>query len=89
MASESQIIQALDLGASRAILNNEPDSPLGALLVELTQQVVEDLKTAMAKRKIDTASRGLSQSTKPTPVTVSGSSVSVGISMAFYWIKNN
>jgi len=85
MATESEILQALDLGASKAILNNEPNSPLGELLVSLTQDIVEELKASMVKHKINTSSRGLSQSTRPTPVTIVGNSVSVGISMAFYW----
>jgi hypothetical protein len=85
MATESEILQSLDLGASKAILNNDSNSPLAELLVTLTQSVVEELKSSMEKRKINTTSRGLSQSVKPTNVNVNGSSVSVGISMAFYW----
>lgn len=82
---EGKILAALNVGTAKDAIENKSGSLLGQLLVGLTQEVVEELQIAMANRNINTASMGLSQSTKPTEVTLSGSEVSVGISMEFYW----
>lgn len=82
--SESSIINSLNLGSSRDILENKPDSPLGKLLTELTEDVIKQLQERLVARDIN-ASLGLSQSIIPTDVSINGGSVSVGISMDFYW----
>ena len=74
----------LNVGSSKAILNNTPSNPLSALLLKLTQDVIADLRKAIAARDVD-ASRNLSQGIKPTKVIYSGKSVSVGVTMDFYW----
>lgn len=82
--SESSILNSLNLGNSKDILENKPDSPLGVLLTELTEDVIKQLQQRLVDRDIN-ASLGLSQSIIPTDVTLEGNSVSVGISMDFYW----
>ena len=83
--SEANIINALNLGTAKAVLNNEPSSPLGKLLTELIEDVIERLKQALADRNINTSSQTLSQSIAPTEVTLDEGGVSVGVSMEFYW----
>jgi hypothetical protein len=82
--TEAEILSSLNLGSSKAILNNTAGNPLSALLQELTQEVIDDLRKAMQDRKVD-ASRNLSQSIKPTKTLYNGKAVSVGITMDFYW----
>lgn len=85
MASEAEILQQLDLGRSKAIINNEPQNALGELLVSLCDDVIVKLKEKLDEYNVNTSSRNLSQSLKPTEITVEGSEVSVGISAEFYW----
>jgi hypothetical protein len=65
-------------------LDNKPDSPLGKLLTELTEDVIKQLQDRLVARDIN-ASLGLSQSIVPTDVFIEGNTVGVGISMDFYW----
>jgi hypothetical protein len=85
VASEAQILASLNLGTSKDVLNNKSSSPLGALLTELTTDVVEQLKEALVARDVNTTSLGLSQSIQPSKVNVEGSEVNVQISMEYYW----
>lgn len=82
--TEAEILSSLNLGSSKAILNNTAGNPLSVLLQELTQEVIDDLRKAMQDRNVD-ASRNLSQSIKPTKTLYNGKAVSVGITMDFYW----
>lgn len=82
---EAAIIESLNLGAARAVLENKPASPLGQLLLSQVQMIVERLKDAMKNRDINTASLGLSQSVAASEVSVTPSGVSVQIEMDFYW----
>ena len=82
--TEAEILGKLNLGSSKAILNNTAGNPMSALLLKLTQDVIDDLRKAIAARDID-ASRNLSQGIKPTKVIYNGKAVSVGIEMDFYW----
>ena len=84
MSDEAQILQGLNLGSSKAIFEGAKSSPLTELLEALTNDVISELIKATDARNIN-ASRNLSQSILPTAVEVKGSSVSVGISMPFYW----
>lgn len=83
--SEGDIINSLNLGTSKAILENSPSSPLSKLLQELIQDVIEKLKASLVEHNVNTSSQGLSQSVKPTEVKIEGDSVEIGISMEFYW----
>ena len=74
----------LNVGSSKAILNNTPGNPLSALLQKLNQDVINDLRKSMAARDVD-ASRNLSQGIKPTKTIYNGKAVSVGVTMDFYW----
>lgn len=85
MASEAEILNALNLGTSKDVLSNKGNSPLSRLLVSLVEDVVEQLKKALSDRGINTASRGLSQSIHASDIKFTGDSVSVGISADFYW----
>lgn len=82
--SESSIFNSLNLGSSRDILENKPDSPLGELLYDLTNDVIKQLKQRLVDRDVN-ASLGLSQSIIPTDEILDGNSIAVGISMDFYW----
>jgi len=82
--TEAEILGKLNLGSSKAVLNNTAGNPMSALLLKLTQDVIDDLRKAIAARDID-ASRNLSQGIKPTKVIYNGKAVSVGIEMDFYW----
>ena len=82
--TEGEILQSLNAGNVKSILNNKPNSPLSLLLQELTQGVIDDLRKAISTRGID-ASRNLSQGIKPTKTIYNGKAVSVGIEMDFYW----
>jgi len=85
VASEDEIIRKLNLGSSRAIIENKPQSELGVLLINLTEEVISQLQKALVDRNINTTSQGLSQSLAPTKVEVSGDEISVGITAEFYW----
>lgn len=82
--TEAEILGKLNLGSSKAILKNTAGNPMSVLLQQLTQDVIDDLRKAIAARDID-ASRNLSQSIKPTKATYNGKAVSVGLEMDFYW----
>ena len=43
MKSEADILSELNLGATVAILNNEPQSPLGELLMSISEDVIDQL----------------------------------------------
>jgi len=84
--SEEEIKALLNnVGTSKAILKNEPGSLLGALLVDLMQDVTERLQKALVDRQVNTSRRNLSQSIKPGEVVYTGKEVAVGVSMDFYW----
>lgn len=82
---EAAILQALTVGTSRAVLENKGNSPLGRLLVDLCEDVVEQLKVALKQRDINTSSLGLSQSIHVSDISISGNELSVGVSAEFYW----
>ena len=83
--AEAEIINNLDLGSAIASLRNEPNSPLSQLLQELLNEIIEKLRQALIDRNINTSRRELSQSMLPTQVSYEGSTVSIGLEMAFYW----
>ena len=85
MANEASIIQGLNVGTSKQVLDNKGSSPLSKLLVELSEEVVEGLKDALVARNINTTSLGLSQSIHISDIEFSGSGVSISISAEFYW----
>lgn len=85
MASEAEILQSLNLGSSRAVLDNKGSSPLSKLLVDISNEIVTELKQALVDRNINTASQGLSQSLGVTEINFDGNLLSVGISAEFYW----
>ena len=74
--NESKIVSSIDFGQSNAILQNKGDNPLTSLMVELTEEVIDRLKSSLKKRDINTSSQTLSQS-----INISA----VNFSMNFYW----
>jgi hypothetical protein len=82
--TEGEILQSLNAGNVKSILNNKPNSPLSLLLQELTQGVIDDLRKAMNAKDVN-ASYRLQQGMKPTKTIYSGKAVSVGLEMDFYW----
>lgn len=85
MATEAEILESLNIGASKAILENKGSSPLSELLISLVEGVVSDLKDALVARNINTTSLGLSQSIGVSGISFEGDTVSVGITAEFYW----
>jgi len=84
MASEVDILNALNLGTSKAVVEGQPNSPLGQLLTTLANDVTKQLTDSMDSYNIR-ASNNLRQSILPTKVEVNGDVVTVGISAPFYW----
>jgi hypothetical protein len=82
--TEGEILQSLNAGNVKSILDNKPNSPLSLLLQELTQGVMDDLRKSMHERNVNSSYR-LQQSIKPTKTIYNGKAVSVGIEMDFYW----
>lgn len=84
MASEADILNALNLGTAKSVIEGKPNSPLGLLLTKLSNDVVNQLGKSIDKYDIS-ASHNLRQSIKPQKVEVNGDMVSVAISADFYW----
>lgn len=85
MSEEAEILRALNLGSSKAVLENRGNSPLSRLLTDISEEVVERLKQALVDRDVNTSSQGLSQSIGVTEIKFEGESLTVGISAEFYW----
>lgn len=85
MSNEADILNALDLGSSKAVLDNKGSSPLSKLLISMSEDVVTQLKAALVARNINTSSQGLSQSLHVSEIKIQGSEVQIGISAEFYW----
>jgi hypothetical protein len=83
--TESEILNSLNLGSSKAILEDKPSSPLGQLLHSFSEDVIKALQEKMIARDINTSSQSLSQSAQVLPIEVSNDGVSVAITMDFYW----
>lgn len=84
MVSEVDILNKLNLGTSKAVIEGQPNSPLGALLTTLANDVTKQLTESIDKHGIS-ASSNLRQSIKPQSVKLDGDTVSVEIEADFYW----
>jgi hypothetical protein len=84
LVNEAAILNKLNLGTSAQVLTASTDSPLSALLKDLTQGVIDELGRNIDKYNIS-ASNNLKQSIKPTKIVSEKDSVSIGISAEFYW----
>ena len=84
MINEADIIKKLNLGSSRAVLDNTPNNPLAELLTVQVNDIVEDLRDNLDKYNAD-ASGNLKQSITPTKTSIKGSEVSIEIEAPFYW----
>jgi hypothetical protein len=82
--SEADILNSLNVGNAKTVLDNSNESPLAKLLKELNQAIIDDLQVSIQERDIN-ASRNLSQGITPSDVIIRGSEVEVNISMDFYW----
>lgn len=83
--NESSILQGLDIGSARSVLQSRGGSPLSELLTDLATDVIDQLKVALKTRDINISSMGLSQSIGVTEINLSGGSISIGVSADFYW----
>jgi hypothetical protein len=83
--NEAQILDSLDLGMSKAVLENRPSSPMGDLLSGLAQEVIDQLKVSIDKYNISTPSANLKQSLSASEAIIDGDAVTVNVSAAFYW----
>ena len=84
MATEAEILAKLNLGTSKQVLEENPNSPLGELLTQLTNDVIIQLTKSLDKYNIS-ASHNLRQSIVPTKVMVDDGNVAVAINADFYW----
>lgn len=82
--SEADILGGLTVGNAKSVVEGKKNSPLGNLLIELNQAIIDDLRTSIKNRDID-ASRNLSQGITPSDVIIKGNEIEVNISMDFYW----
>lgn len=82
--SEADILGGLTVGNAKSVIEGKKNSPLGNLLIELNQAIIDDLRTSIKNRDID-ASRNLSQGITPSDVIINGNEIEVNISMDFYW----
>jgi len=82
--NEADILNNLNVGNAKTVLDNSNESPLAKLLKELNQAIIDDLQVSIQERDIN-ASRNLSQGITPSDVIIRGSEVEVNISMDFYW----
>lgn len=82
--NEADILNGLNVGNAKDVLNGKSNSPLGNLLVNLNQAIIDDLQQSIQARDIN-ASRNLSQGITPSDVIINGNEVEVNISMDFYW----
>lgn len=86
MATESDILNSLNLGRANDILKNKSGNPLSDLLIEKSNEIVGKLKEALAARDINTTSLGLSQSIGVDDnIEFTESKVSIGIKAEYYW----
>lgn len=84
--TEAQILESLNAGSSREVLENKSDNPLSQLLIEKSNEIVTKLRAALAARDINTSSMGLSQSLAVDEnIVFTGSSVEIGIKADYYW----
>jgi len=82
--NEADILGGLTVGNAKSVVEGKKNSPLGNLLIELNQAIIDDLRTSIKNRDID-ASRNLSQGITPSDVIINGNEIEVNISMDFYW----
>jgi len=82
--NEADILSKLNLGTSKAVIQGQPNSPLGELLQGLAQDVTDMLTKSLDGYDVN-ASRNLRQSIKPTKVIQDGNTVVVPIEADFYW----
>ena len=82
--SEADILGGLTVGNAKSVVEGKKNSPLGNLLIELNQAIIDDLQQSIQARDIN-ASRNLSQGITPSDVIINGNEVEVNISMDFYW----
>ena len=82
--SEADILGGLTVGNAKSVVEGKKNSPLGNLLIELNQAIIDDLQQSIQARDIN-ASRNLSQGITPSDVIINGNEIEVNISMDFYW----
>lgn len=82
--SEADILGGLTVGNAKSVVEGKKNSPLGNLLVELNQAIIDDLQQSIQARDIN-ASRNLSSGITPSDVIINGNEIEVNISMDFYW----
>ena len=82
--SEADILGGLTVGNAKSVIEGKKNSPLGNLLVELNQAIIDDLQQSIQARDIN-ASRNLSSGITPSDVIINGNEIEVNISMDFYW----
>ena len=83
-AEEADILAKLNLGTSKAVVQGQPNSPLGELLQSLAQDVTDMLTKSLDGYDVN-ASRNLRQSITPTKIEQNGNTILVPIDADFYW----
>lgn len=84
MVNEASILSKLNLGASKAILENKTGNLLVDFMNALAQDITDQLTASIDKYGIS-ASNNLKQSITPIEATIKGSAVEVAVQADFYW----
>ena len=84
MVNEDSILSQLNLGASKAILENKTGNLLVDFMNALAQDITDQLTDSIDKYGIS-ASNNLKQSITPIEAKIKGSAVEVAVQADFYW----
>lgn len=78
MVNEADIVGQLDFGEAEAILSNKSDNPLAQLLLDLTNELINDLREELNKHR---ATGNLQQSIIPTQLNPA----QIEVTAPYYW----
>lgn len=78
MVNEADIVGQLDFGEAESILSNTANSPLSQLLLDLTNELIVDLRKELQKNR---ASGNLEQSIIPSKINPE----SIEVTAPYYW----
>lgn len=84
MADVNQIVNSLNIGKAKQVIEGQTKSPLSSLLQSLANEVVQMLATRLTEYDA-VASNNLVQSIQLDKLELKGSTLSLGIKSDFYW----
>lgn len=84
MADVNQIVNSLNIGKAKQVIESQTKSPLATLLQSLANEVVQMLASRLTEYDA-VASNNLVQSIQLDKLELKGSTLSLGIKSDFYW----